>query len=59
MNMSMQDLLDEEVVLLNSGKDATVVENKIRELRGPAPHCFGDDDCSSKLRGRISHDLSY
>lgn len=48
MNQSIQDLLDEEANLKNSGQDAEYVINIIRERRGnQAPICFGLDDCST------------
>lgn len=46
---NIQDLLDEEARLKNSGQDATAVEKLIRELRGTKPPvCFGEDDCSTE-----------
>jgi len=45
--MSLQDLLDEQAALSKSGKDTAEVDKLIHEQRGPAPCCFGEDDCSS------------
>ena len=48
MNKSIQDLLDEEARLKNSGKDAEHVISIIRDMRGnDTPICFGLDDCST------------
>lgn len=50
---NIQDLLDAEATLKNSGKDATSVVIRIRELRGDkAPVCFGEDDCSTEILSR-------
>lgn len=51
---TIQDLLDEEANLKNSGKDATEVIVLIRNMRNDAyrPSCFGHDDCSTEFLSR-------
>jgi hypothetical protein len=41
---TLQDLLNEEARLSN---ELFTVTQRIEEMRGPAPSCYGEDDCST------------
>lgn len=49
----LQDLLNQEAKLSNAGKGDSDERQKIltviRLKRGPAPWCFGEDDCSTNM----------
>lgn len=51
--MELQDLLNQEAKLSNAGKGDSEERQKIltviRLKREPAPHCFGQDDCSTMM----------
>mgnify|MGYP003353240918 CR=1 FL=1 len=54
---SMQELLDKEAMLSNSGQDDSLERQQILTIirlkrQAPPPVCFGEDDCSI---ARLTH----
>lgn len=52
--MTLQDLLDQEAVLANTGlgdgEERAKIHTVIRLMRDAhAPYCFGHDDCSTRM----------
>jgi hypothetical protein len=50
----IQELLNQEAILSNNGKSNSEERKRIHTLirlqrAGPAPGCFGDDDCSINM----------
>lgn len=50
----MQDLLNQEAILSNTGKGNSDERKQIHTLirlkrKGPPPPCFGEDDCSTLM----------
>lgn len=56
---SIQDLLNQEAKLSNAGKGDSEERQKILTVirlkrEQPAPHCFGEDDCSTMMLSRCA-----
>ncbi|CAB4130075.1 hypothetical protein UFOVP116_257 [uncultured Caudovirales phage] len=52
--MTLQDLLDQEAALANTGMQNSEERAKIHTVirlkrEAPAPVCFGNDDCSTRM----------